>query len=253
MTDWLIGCSWSSSDDNDDPLEAARDSTFVKILQKLIQEGTVTLLFTHSVCLEVSKWFRAYLRLAFSSYKVYNIVSYHPKHEQSYFRTSSELQCKICLYSQSVFVSTGVSLQSYLPDVKDLLQEDELESLKSKPYFEFLLRANYEHYLKAHIWHYFLFLLIVSLLIFQLCFVPFHKNNNNYMIQHASFLINCISVIEGRQFFCCKTKIERITKPNGAHQREMLAWVLWCFLKDGEPKSIWIVRPHLKMSDHCIR
>ncbi|KAK7161188.1 hypothetical protein R3I94_004004 [Phoxinus phoxinus] len=75
--------SWSSSDDNDDPLEAARDSTFIRILQKLIQEG--------------------------------------------------------------------VSLQSYLPDVKDLLQEDELESLKSKPYFEFLLRANYEHYLKAQI------------------------------------------------------------------------------------------------------
>uniref|UniRef100_A0A8C2KYT7 Nucleoporin 133 n=1 Tax=Cyprinus carpio TaxID=7962 RepID=A0A8C2KYT7_CYPCA len=75
--------SWASSDDNDDPLEAARDSTFIRILQKLIQEG--------------------------------------------------------------------VSLQSYLPDVKDLLQEDELESLKSKPYFEFLLRANYEHYLKAHI------------------------------------------------------------------------------------------------------
>uniref|UniRef100_A0A8C1D064 Nuclear pore complex protein Nup133 n=1 Tax=Cyprinus carpio carpio TaxID=630221 RepID=A0A8C1D064_CYPCA len=75
--------SWASSDDNDDPLEAARDSTFVRILQKLIQEG--------------------------------------------------------------------VSLQSYLPDVKDLLQEDELESLKSKPYFEFLLRANYEHYLEAHI------------------------------------------------------------------------------------------------------
>lgn len=49
------------------------------------------------------------------------------------------------------FVATGVSLQSYLPDVKDLLQEDELESLKSKPYFEFLLRANYEHYLKTHI------------------------------------------------------------------------------------------------------
>lgn len=50
-----------------------------------------------------------------------------------------------------MFVHTGVSLQSYLPDVKDLLQEDELESLKSKPYFEFLLRANYEHYLKAQI------------------------------------------------------------------------------------------------------
>ncbi|XP_055060276.2 nuclear pore complex protein Nup133 isoform X1 [Misgurnus anguillicaudatus] len=75
--------SWSSSDDNDDPLEAARDSTFVKILQKLIQEG--------------------------------------------------------------------VSLQSYLPDVKDLLQQEELENLKSKPYFVFLLRANYEHYLKAQI------------------------------------------------------------------------------------------------------
>lgn len=75
--------SWSSSDDNDDPLEAARDSTFVKILQKLIQER--------------------------------------------------------------------VSLQTYLPDVKDLLQEEELESLKSKPYFEFLLRANYEHYMKVQI------------------------------------------------------------------------------------------------------
>ncbi|XP_068176928.1 nuclear pore complex protein Nup133 [Antennarius striatus] len=71
---------WSSADGIDDPLEAAKDSTFVKILLKLIQEG--------------------------------------------------------------------VSLQTYLPDVKDLLDLDELSCLKSKPYFEFVLRANYEHYLK---------------------------------------------------------------------------------------------------------
>ena len=31
--------SWSSADGNDDPLEAAKDSIFVKILLKLIQEG----------------------------------------------------------------------------------------------------------------------------------------------------------------------------------------------------------------------
>ncbi|KAM9857526.1 nuclear pore complex protein Nup133 [Aulostomus maculatus] len=72
---------WSSADRNDDPLEAAKDSIFVKILLKLIQEG--------------------------------------------------------------------VPLQTYLPDVKDLLELDELSSLKSKPYFEFVLRANYEHYLQA--------------------------------------------------------------------------------------------------------
>ncbi|KAM6972180.1 nuclear pore complex protein Nup133 [Aplochiton taeniatus] len=74
---------WSSSDDNDDPLEVAKDSIFVKILLKLIQEG--------------------------------------------------------------------VSLQAYLTDVKDLLESDELVSLKSKPYFEFVLRAIYEHYLEAQI------------------------------------------------------------------------------------------------------
>lgn len=45
--------------------------------------------------------------------------------------------------------SSGVSLQTYLPDVKDLLDLDELSGLKSKPYFEFVLRANYEHYLQA--------------------------------------------------------------------------------------------------------
>ncbi|KAM3865494.1 nuclear pore complex protein Nup133 [Diretmus argenteus] len=74
---------WSSADGNDDPLEAAKDSIFVKILLKLTQEG--------------------------------------------------------------------VPLQTYLPDVKDLLELDELAALKSKPYFEFVLRANYEHYLQAQI------------------------------------------------------------------------------------------------------
>lgn len=72
---------WSTADGNDDPLEAAKDSVFVKILLKLIQEG--------------------------------------------------------------------VPLQTYLPDVKDLLDLDDLSVLKSKPYFEFVLRANYEHYLQA--------------------------------------------------------------------------------------------------------
>ncbi|KAF3688079.1 Nuclear pore complex protein Nup133 133 kDa nucleoporin Nucleoporin Nup133 [Channa argus] len=72
---------WSSADGNDDPLEAAKDSIFIKILLKLIQEG--------------------------------------------------------------------VSLQSYLPDVKELLESDDLSILKSKPCFEFVLRANYEHYLQA--------------------------------------------------------------------------------------------------------
>ncbi|KAL6111122.1 nup133 [Pungitius sinensis] len=72
---------WFSDDGTDDPLEAAKDSIFVKILLKLIQEG--------------------------------------------------------------------VSLQTYLPDVKELLELDDLSGLKSKPYFEFVLRANYEHYLEV--------------------------------------------------------------------------------------------------------
>ncbi|XP_024116455.1 nuclear pore complex protein Nup133 isoform X2 [Oryzias melastigma] len=72
---------WSTADGNDDPLEAAKDSIFVKILLKLMQEG--------------------------------------------------------------------VPLQTYLPDVKELLDLDELSGLKTKPYFEFVLRANYEHYLQA--------------------------------------------------------------------------------------------------------
>ncbi|KAI5089830.1 nuclear pore complex protein Nup133, partial [Silurus meridionalis] len=73
--------SWEASDGSDDPLEAASDSIFVKILQKLIQEG--------------------------------------------------------------------VPLHEYLPDVKELLQVDELNCLKSKPFFEFLLRANYEHFIQS--------------------------------------------------------------------------------------------------------
>lgn len=72
---------WSTADGTDDPLEAAKDSIFVKILLKLMQEG--------------------------------------------------------------------VTLQTYLPEVKDLLDLDELSSLKSKPSFEFVLRANYEHYLQT--------------------------------------------------------------------------------------------------------
>ncbi|KAJ3614211.1 hypothetical protein NHX12_017786 [Muraenolepis orangiensis] len=75
--DW---CSW---DDGDDPLEPARDTLFVKILFKLIQEG--------------------------------------------------------------------VSLQAYLPDAKELLDSELLIGFRSTPYFEFVLRANYEHYLKVQI------------------------------------------------------------------------------------------------------
>uniref|UniRef100_A0A8C5BNS0 Nucleoporin 133 n=1 Tax=Gadus morhua TaxID=8049 RepID=A0A8C5BNS0_GADMO len=75
--DW---CSWEGSDD---PLEPARDSVFVKILLKLIQEG--------------------------------------------------------------------VSLQAYLPDVKELLDSEQLAAFNSKPYFEYVLRVNYEHYLQSQI------------------------------------------------------------------------------------------------------
>ncbi|XP_077575977.1 nuclear pore complex protein Nup133 isoform X1 [Stigmatopora nigra] len=72
---------WAHADGSDDPLEAAKDSVFVKILVKLIEEG--------------------------------------------------------------------VGLQTYLPEVKELLELDELSPLTSKAYFEFVLRANYEHYLQA--------------------------------------------------------------------------------------------------------
>lgn len=45
-----------------------------------------------------------------------------------------------------VFVFIGIQLSEYLPEVKDLLQADQLGSLKSNPYFEFVLKANYEYY-----------------------------------------------------------------------------------------------------------
>uniref|UniRef100_A0A8C4RUA9 Nuclear pore complex protein Nup133 n=1 Tax=Erpetoichthys calabaricus TaxID=27687 RepID=A0A8C4RUA9_ERPCA len=73
----LLCDNWFS-ECNDDPIEAAKDSIFVKILQKLLKEG--------------------------------------------------------------------ISLQNYLPDVKELLQSDEIKKLKSNSYFEFALRANYERY-----------------------------------------------------------------------------------------------------------
>ncbi|NXE47645.1 NU133 protein, partial [Casuarius casuarius] len=72
---------WSNSEGKDDPIEASKDSIFVKILQKLSKEG--------------------------------------------------------------------VQLSEYLPEVKDLLQADELGNLKSNPYFEFVLKANYELYVQG--------------------------------------------------------------------------------------------------------
>lgn len=47
-------------------------------------------------------------------------------------------------------VSTGKDLKTYLPDVNALLQSDDLGSLKSNRCFEFVLKANYEHFLKEH-------------------------------------------------------------------------------------------------------
>lgn len=44
-----------------------------------------------------------------------------------------------------------MALQSYLPEVRELLDLDELGPLRAKPYFEFVLRANYEHYLQAQL------------------------------------------------------------------------------------------------------
>uniref|UniRef100_A0A8C6X5B8 Nuclear pore complex protein Nup133 n=1 Tax=Naja naja TaxID=35670 RepID=A0A8C6X5B8_NAJNA len=74
----LLRDGWSNSEGKDDPIEASKDSIFMKILQKLIKEG--------------------------------------------------------------------VQLSEYLPDVKDLMQSDELGHLKYNPYFEFVLKANYELY-----------------------------------------------------------------------------------------------------------
>lgn len=72
---------WTLADGSNDPIEVAKDSIFIRIIQKLLQEG--------------------------------------------------------------------VSLQTYLPDVGDLLQLEELRSLRAKPAFEFVIKANYEHYLQV--------------------------------------------------------------------------------------------------------
>ncbi|NXK03796.1 NU133 protein, partial [Herpetotheres cachinnans] len=74
---------WSSSDGKDDPIEASKDSIFVKILQKLLKEG--------------------------------------------------------------------VQLSEYLPEVKDLLQANELGNLRTNAYFEFVLKANYELYVQGQV------------------------------------------------------------------------------------------------------
>nr|XP_033794585.1 nuclear pore complex protein Nup133 isoform X1 [Geotrypetes seraphini] len=43
----------------------------------------------------------------------------------------------------------GVQMREYLPDVKDLLEADELGNLKHNSYFEFVLKAIYEHYIQG--------------------------------------------------------------------------------------------------------
>ncbi|NXT52700.1 NU133 protein, partial [Pluvianellus socialis] len=72
---------WSRSDGKDDPIEASKDSIFVKVLQKLLKEG--------------------------------------------------------------------VQLSEYLPEVKDLLQANELGNLKCSAHFEFVLKAIYEFYVQG--------------------------------------------------------------------------------------------------------
>lgn len=47
------------------------------------------------------------------------------------------------------FCFVGVQLSEYLPEVKDLLQANELGSLKHNSYFEFVLKANYELYVQG--------------------------------------------------------------------------------------------------------
>lgn len=46
----------------------------------------------------------------------------------------------------------GVQLSEYLPEVKDLLQANELGNLKYNAYFEFVLKANYELYVQGQAW-----------------------------------------------------------------------------------------------------
>ncbi|KAM7050152.1 nuclear pore complex protein Nup133 [Molossus nigricans] len=45
----------------------------------------------------------------------------------------------------------GIQLSEYLPEVKDLLQAEQLEGFKSSPYFEFVLKANYEYYVQGQV------------------------------------------------------------------------------------------------------
>ncbi|CAH2251509.1 nuclear pore complex Nup133, partial [Pelobates cultripes] len=70
--------NWSSLDGTDDPIDATKDSIFVKVLQQLLKKGT--------------------------------------------------------------------HLGDYLPEGETLLQSDELSSLRSNAYFEYVLKANYEYY-----------------------------------------------------------------------------------------------------------
>ncbi|XP_069810810.1 nuclear pore complex protein Nup133 [Dendropsophus ebraccatus] len=72
--------TWSTLDGKDDPIEATKDTIFVRVLQKLLNEGK--------------------------------------------------------------------DLKHYLPDVNLLLQSAELDNLKTDRCFEFVLKANYEYYLK---------------------------------------------------------------------------------------------------------
>lgn len=91
---------------------------------------------------------------------------------------------------------SGVSLQTYLPDVKELLDLDELSSLKSKPCFEFVLRANYEHYLQAQMWR----LLRSSLLPPRFSF-PLHSDHLWDLFELCSFLNKCVISVRWLQFF----------------------------------------------------
>ena len=65
---------------------------------------------------------------------------------------SFENYVKIKKKKLSVFVFLGIQLSEYLPEVKELLQADQLGSLKSNPYFEFVLKANYEYYVQGQMW-----------------------------------------------------------------------------------------------------
>lgn len=52
---YSLTCRWSCSDGRDDPIEASKDSIFVKILQKLLKEGKVYLNIIECLEIVVSK------------------------------------------------------------------------------------------------------------------------------------------------------------------------------------------------------